>query len=63
MSNPKVVVRPGGVRRVVLVRGWPRNAVARGLAFRARVKAGIRQGEFASEAEGIRKLRKQVWGD
>jgi hypothetical protein len=55
--------RPPPPRRVVMVRGWPRDAVARGLAFRARVKAGLRQGEFASEAEGIRKLRKQVWGD
>lgn len=46
-----------------MVRGLPRSAVLRGLAFQKLVRQGVRTGEFKSEGEGIRKLRKRVWGD
>ncbi len=53
--------RPPGRYRVV--KGWPRDAVARGIAFRQRVRDGVRRGEYRSEAEGIKALRGQVWGE
>jgi hypothetical protein len=46
-----------------VVRGWPRDAVARGIAFRQRVRDGVRRGEYRSEAEGIKALRREVWGE
>lgn len=53
--------RPPG--RYRLVKGWPRDAVARGIAFRQKVRDGVRRGEYRTEAEGIKALRGQVWGE
>lgn len=49
-------------RQPVVVRPRFGDALARGLAFRARVSDGVRRGEFRSFDEGVEKLRSRVYG-